>query len=49
VALDEAAMAHALSAARREGFDPDRLMRMPQPAGATGPPCAEIGAPLGGG
>lgn len=36
VALDEAAMAQALAAARREGYDPDRLRRVSHPAGATG-------------
>lgn len=36
VALDEAAMAQACAAARREGYDPDRLMRVTHPAGATG-------------
>lgn len=36
VALDESAMAQAIAAARRQGYDPDRLVRVPQPAGATG-------------
>ncbi|WP_291990053.1 lipocalin family protein [Luteitalea sp.] len=36
VALDESAMAQAVAAARREGYDPGRLVRVPHPAGATG-------------
>lgn len=36
VSLDEAAFAQALAAARRQGYDPDRLARVPHPAGATG-------------
>lgn len=36
VAFDEAAMAQALAAARRQGYDIDRLARVPHPAGATG-------------
>lgn len=36
VALDEAAMAQALAAARRQGYAPDRLTRVAHPAGAMG-------------
>lgn len=36
VALDEAAVAQAVAAARRHGYDPGRLARVPHPAGATG-------------
>lgn len=36
VSLDEASLAQALAAARRQGYDPGRLARVPHPAGATG-------------
>ena len=36
VAFDEASMAQALAAARQQGYDIDRLARVPHPAGATG-------------
>jgi apolipoprotein D and lipocalin family protein len=36
VALDEAAMARAISAARQQGYHPERLARVPHPAGPTG-------------
>jgi len=36
VSLAEASLAQALAAARREGYDPDRLARVPHPAGPTG-------------
>ena len=36
VSFDEAAMAQALAAARRQGYDTGRLAGVPHPAGATG-------------
>jgi len=36
VALDEAAVAKSIAAARRQGYNPDRLSRVAHPAGATG-------------
>ncbi len=36
VAFDESAFAQAIAAARRQGYNPDRLARVPHPAGATG-------------
>ncbi len=36
VAFDEASMAQALAAARQQGYDIERLTRVPHPAGATG-------------
>lgn len=36
IALDEAAFAQAIAAARRQGYNPDRLTGVSHPAGATG-------------